>query len=58
MHLLSDSFFHLRTGPANMVYLYTSQQSAWLYVALANEEELVAEDLLVMDIRVDEASQP
>jgi len=36
------------------LYLYTSQQSAWLYVALANEEELVAEDLLVMDIRVGE----
>jgi hypothetical protein len=34
------------------LYLYTSQQSAWLYVALANEEELAAEDLLVMDIRV------
>jgi hypothetical protein len=34
--------------------LYTSQQSAWLYVALANEEELAAEDLLVMDIRVAE----
>jgi Calcineurin-like phosphoesterase len=36
------------------LYLYTSQQSAWLYVALANEEELVAEDLLVIDIRVGE----
>ncbi|KAH8592611.1 Metallo-dependent phosphatase-like protein [Bisporella sp. PMI_857] len=36
------------------LYLYTSQQSAWLYVALANEEELTAEDLLVMDIRVGE----
>jgi hypothetical protein len=36
------------------LYLYISQQSAWLYVALANEEELVAEDLLVMDIRVGE----
>ncbi|WEW59281.1 hypothetical protein PRK78_004750 [Emydomyces testavorans] len=36
------------------LYLYTSQQSAWLYVALANEEELAAEDLLVMDIRVGE----
>ena len=36
------------------LYLYTSKQSAWLYVALANEEELVAEDLLVTDIRVGE----
>ena len=36
------------------LYLYTSQQSAWLYVAIANEEELAAEDLLVMDIRVGE----
>jgi hypothetical protein len=37
------------------LYLYTSQQMAWLYVALANEDELVvAEDLLVMDIRVGE----
>jgi len=31
------------------------KQTAWLYVALANEEELVAEeDLLVTDIRVGE----
>lgn len=36
------------------LYQYTSQQSAWLYVALANEEELAAEDLLVVDIRVGE----
>lgn len=34
------------------LYLYTSRQSAWLYVALANEEELAAEDLVVTDIRV------
>ncbi|KAK7178614.1 phosphatase dcr2 [Paraphaeosphaeria sporulosa] len=34
--------------------LYQSQQSAWLYVALANEEELAAEDLVVVDIRVGE----
>jgi hypothetical protein len=34
--------------------LYTSQQSAWLYVALANEEELRAEDLVVVDISVGE----
>ncbi|KAF1992759.1 Metallo-dependent phosphatase [Amniculicola lignicola CBS 123094] len=36
------------------LYLYTSQQSAWLYVALAKEEELGAEDLLVVDIKVGE----
>ncbi|KAF2632353.1 Metallo-dependent phosphatase [Macroventuria anomochaeta] len=36
------------------LYLRTSQQSAWLYVALVSEEELAAEDLLVMDIRVGE----
>ena len=36
------------------LYLYISQQRAWLYVALADEEELVAEDLLVMDIRIGE----
>jgi hypothetical protein len=37
------------------LYLYTSRQSAWLYIALANKEELTAgEDLLVMDIRVGE----
>lgn len=36
------------------LYLYTSQQSAWLYVALANEGQLAAEDLLVMDISVGE----
>jgi hypothetical protein len=36
------------------LYLHTSQQSAWLYVALVNEEELATEDLLVMDIRVGE----
>ena len=34
------------------LYLYTSQQRAWLYVAL--EEKLVAEDLVVTDIRVGE----
>ena len=36
------------------LYLHTSRQSAWLYVALANEKELAAEDLLVTDIRVGE----
>jgi Calcineurin-like phosphoesterase len=34
------------------LYLHTSQQSAWLYVALANKEELGAKDLVVIDIRV------
>ena len=35
------------------LYLYTSpRQSAWLYVETANEEELGADDLLVMDVRV------
>ena len=29
------------------LYLNASHQSVWLYVALANEEELTAEDLLV-----------
>lgn len=36
------------------LYLYQRQQSAWLYVALANEKEIAAEDLVVMDIRVGE----
>ncbi|PQE30641.1 Phosphatase DCR2 protein [Rutstroemia sp. NJR-2017a WRK4] len=36
------------------LFLYTSEKSAWLYVALANEEGLTAEDLLVTDIRVGE----
>lgn len=36
------------------LYLHTSQQSAWLYVALASEGNLGAEDLLVTDIRVGE----
>lgn len=37
------------------LYLYTHQQTAWLYVALANEDELSAEDLFVADIIVGEA---
>lgn len=37
------------------LYLHTSQRSAWLYVALANEDDLTAEDLLVMDIAMGEA---
>ena len=36
------------------LYLYTSQQSAWLYIKLANEEDLAAEDLVVTDIIVGE----
>lgn len=36
------------------LYLHTSQQGAWVYVAVANEDELTADDLLVMDIRVGE----
>jgi len=37
------------------LYLYAEpQQSAWLYVALANEKELVPEDLVIADIRVGE----
>lgn len=38
------------------LYQYESSQTrtAWLYVALKNEEELVPEDLLVMDITVGE----
>jgi hypothetical protein len=37
------------------LYLYASQQSAWLYVALVNKEELrAAEDLVVVNISVGE----
>jgi hypothetical protein len=36
------------------LHLHTAQQTAWLYVALANEEELGAEDLVVTDIRLGE----
>ncbi|KAF5707603.1 metallo-dependent phosphatase [Fusarium mundagurra] len=34
------------------LYLHKSSQSAWLYVALANEDELTTEGLLVMEIKV------
>ncbi|KAK3313643.1 Metallo-dependent phosphatase-like protein [Apodospora peruviana] len=34
------------------LFLYTSQQSAWLYVALANEENLAPDDMVVMGIKV------
>jgi hypothetical protein len=37
------------------LYLHKSRQTAWLYVALRNEEELEVEDLLVTDIRVGES---
>lgn len=41
------------------LYQYTSQQRAWLYVALADEGELaVDEDLVVTDIRVSEEPPP
>jgi hypothetical protein len=36
------------------LHLYTNQQSAWLYIAQANEKELKAKDLVVTDIRVGE----
>lgn len=38
------------------LYLYISQQSIQLYIALVNKEELIAKDLLVIDIRVSELS--
>ncbi len=34
------------------LYLYATQQSAWLYTALVNEEELIAGDLVVTEISV------
>ncbi|KAH7136195.1 Metallo-dependent phosphatase-like protein [Dendryphion nanum] len=34
------------------LYLWTLEQSAWLYIALANEEELTARDLLVIDVKI------
>ncbi|KAI1576222.1 Calcineurin-like phosphoesterase [Pyrenophora tritici-repentis] len=37
------------------LYLHKSRQTAWLYVALKNEEELEEEDFLVTDIRVGES---
>jgi len=36
------------------LYLHTSQQRAWLYIKLANEEDLAAEDLVVTNIIVSE----
>jgi hypothetical protein len=36
--------------------LYTGQQSAWLFLKLANYQKLVAKDLVVTDIRVGEPS--
>lgn len=37
------------------LYLSTSQQTAYLYIALATEDELATKDLVVVDIRVGEA---
>ncbi|KFY85186.1 hypothetical protein V500_08638 [Pseudogymnoascus sp. VKM F-4518 (FW-2643)] len=49
---ISDSKWH---RIEKELYLYTSQQSAWLYVALANKAELrAAEDLVVVNICVGE----
>ena len=39
------------------LYLYTFQEPTWLYVELANEEDHVAGDLMITDIRVDELNQ-
>jgi hypothetical protein len=51
-HLLDPRIWHpIRKD----LYLYTSQQRIWLYVALADEEELAAGDLVVTDIRVGES---
>jgi hypothetical protein len=36
------------------LYLHTSQQSVWLYIKLANKEDLAAEDLVVIDVIVSE----
>lgn len=38
------------------LYLHTSQQSAYLYVARADEKDLKVESLVVKDIRVDDSS--
>ena len=40
------------------LYLYTSQKSAQLYVALANKDDLRAKDLLIIEIRVGEPLDP
>ncbi|KAH4893143.1 hypothetical protein HBI73_245130 [Parastagonospora nodorum] len=37
------------------LYLYTSKQSAWLYVKYADEKDLSAKDLVVVDITVGES---
>lgn len=36
------------------LYLYTAQQTAWLQIAQAREEDLTADDLVVTEIRVSE----
>ncbi|KAI6550933.1 hypothetical protein MCOR03_009182, partial [Pyricularia oryzae] len=38
-------------------YLHLSDQRAWVYIALANEQEFAAKDLLVMDITVGDPPQ-
>lgn len=38
------------------LYLHTAQQSAWLYIAQVEEEELTKDDLVITDIRVGELS--
>jgi hypothetical protein len=40
------------------LYLHTSQKRAWLYVALEDEEELAAGDLVVTDVRISGESPP
>lgn len=39
------------------LYLHASDQRAWVYIALANEQELAAKDLMVMDITVGDPPQ-
>ncbi|KAH4202905.1 hypothetical protein HBI95_159550 [Parastagonospora nodorum] len=40
------------------LYLHEAQQKAYLYVALANEDKLTAEDKVVTDIRISELPPP
>jgi len=62
---LTVCFFHPGATPSTCVpdpkiwhriekelYLHTSHRTAWLYVALSDEEDVGPEDLLVTDIRV------
>lgn len=56
----TDTLFSLTLDPPRWLrvekdlYLHTSQQTAWLQIAQAREEELAEDDLVVMDIRVSE----